>query len=183
MKTSYMIAIVLFAAGLLFAVVLGGWAISVNNTEVDLRTQVEAVQKDNTQQLANMRNKFKETASVTNKEAELLTSVFVKYAEARSGQGGGSFATAVREAVPTINPQTLVNLQNILESGRNSWTSRQTVLVDKQREHKNIIRKFPGNVLFSILGRKEIEITIVTSADSEEAFRTGKEESVNLFGK
>lgn len=161
--------------------VLAGWGISLNNQEVSLRTSVEAKQLDNKNQLANMKNKFRETAQVSEKEAQLLTDAFVKYASARSGNGGGSFATLVTEAVPTINPTTLRNLQNIVESSRNSWTTRQSELVDINRAHTQLLRQFPGNILFGILGRKEISIVIVTSTEAEEAFRTGKEEATKLF--
>ncbi len=181
MKTSTMIAIVISVGGLFTTVLLGGYAISKNNQEVGLRAQVEAKQLDNKQELANLKNKFIETAQVSQKEADLLSEVFVKYANARSGQGGGSLVTMITESVPTINPTTLRNLQNIIESSRNSWVSRQKELIDINRVHTQLLREFPSNMLFSLLGRQEIKIIIVTSEESEKAFATGKEEATKLF--
>jgi hypothetical protein len=70
---------------------------------------------------------------------------------------------------------------NVIEAGRNSWTSRQTELIDIHRAHTELLRKFPGNILFSILGRKELEITVVSSDEAEKAFESGKEEATKLF--
>lgn len=181
MSKALMIGIVVLVIGAIFGVSVIGWGISLNNQEVALRTSIEAKQTDNKQQLANLKNKFRETAQVSSKEADLLTEAFVKYAEARSGQGGGSLATFVTEAVPTIKPETLRNLQNIIESSRNAWVSRQTELLDQNRAHTQLLRQFPGNVLFGFLGRQEIKVIIVTSDEAEKAFETGKEEATKLF--
>lgn len=180
MSTKVMVAIVIAGLMALTGIIFVGWGISLNNTEVRLRASIEAKQDDNKQQLANLKNKFKETAAVSNKEAQLLTDAFVKYAEARGGSKG-SFISVVTEAVPTIKPETLRNLQNIIESSRNAWVTRQTELIDQNRAHKTLLRSFPGNILFGILGRQEIKIVVVTSAESEEAFATGKEEATKLF--
>lgn len=176
-----MLAIVLGAVALIGGITLFAWGVSLNNQEVSLRTQVEAKMTDNKQQLANMKNKFRETGQVSNKEVELLSKVFVDYANARSGNGGGKLASFVTEAVPNVKPETLNRLMNIIEAGRNAWTSRQTELIDIHRAHTELLRKFPGNVLFSILGRHEIEIVVVSSEEAERAFETGKEEATKLF--
>ena len=180
-KTLIIISVVgvLILSGFVFL----GWGISLNNSEVNLRASIETKQVDNKNQLSNLKNKFREVSQVSEKEAELLTEAFVKYAEARSGQGGGSFATSVREAVPSIKPETLRNLQNIVESSRNSFAMRQTELLDQSREHKQLLRQFPGNILFSILNRKEIPIVVVISQESETAFENGQEEATDLFKK
>lgn len=176
-----MAIIVVAVVGVITAATLFGWGISLNNQEVGLRTQVESKMRDNKQQLANMKNKFQETGQVSNKEVELLSQVFVNYANARSGNGGGNLATFVTEAVPNVKPETLTRLMNVIEAGRNSWTSRQTELIDIHRAHTELLRKFPGNILFSVLGRKEMDIIVVSSQEAEKAFETGKEEATKLF--
>ena len=181
MNKKIIILLTVLGLGILTSFIFLGWGISLNNQEVSLRAAIEAKQVDNKQQLSSLKNKFKETASISEKEAELLTEAFVKYAEARSGQGGGSFATSVREAVPTIKPETLRNLQNIVESSRNSFAARQTELLDQNRAHNQLLRQFPGNILFGMLGRQEVKVVVVTSEESEKAFESGREESTNLF--
>jgi hypothetical protein len=181
MNKTLMTVIVSAAVILLGSLTFVGWGISLNNQEVSLRTSVEAKMKDNKQQLANMKNKFRETGQVSSKEVELLSQVFVNYANARSGNGGGNLATFVTEAVPNVKAETLTRLMNVIEAGRNSWTSRQTELIDIHRAHTELLRKFPGNILFSILGRKELEITVVSSEEAERAFESGKEEATKLF--
>lgn len=174
--------IVIGSIGAITSLCFIGWGVSLNNQEIDLRTSVEAKMQDNKQQLAKMKNMFEETAGVASEQVDALTNIFVKYAQAR-GSGGGSLAKSITEAMPNIDIKTLDNLQNIIESGRNSWAARQTELIDLNRAHTTILREFPGNILFGMLGRKEMAIIVVSSDEAQKAFDTGVENATNLFPK
>jgi len=71
--------------------------------------------------------------------------------------------------------------RNIIASSRDSWTMRQKELIDLSREHNKLLGLFPGSLVFSILGRKPIDITIVTSSKTEKAFETGKDDDTKVF--
>lgn len=165
------------------ALVIGGMLASFHNQEVSLRNQIEAKQTDNKNQLSNMRAKFLQTGQVTEKQAEVLEKIFVQYAQARSGQGGGQLFTMVTEAIPNVDTSLYNNLQNIIVAGRDAWTARQTELIDYKREHDNLISRFPSNIFAMILGRQRINITIITSSETEDIFRTGKEDNIDVFPK
>lgn len=169
--------------GIIFAASLAIWGISLNNQEVDIRTRIEAKQKDNKNQLANTKAKIIQTGQVSEMEADTIMNTIVKYAQARGGNSGGSLIGMVKEAVPTVNLTTLRNLQNIIESSRNSFAFNQTELLSLAQQHTKLLRTFPGNLLFGLLGRKEIDVTIVTSTEVEEAFRTGKDDNLSVFSK
>lgn len=176
-------AVLIITVGTLFI-----WGVSLNNSEVTLRTSIENKITTNTADFDNMKKIIIQNAQVSEKEAEVLRDLIVGYAEARGGSGssgglGGMISVKViQESVPSITSiETLRNLQNIITSERNKWTLRQKELVDFKREHDMLLRKFPGVILFSILNRKEMEIPIITSESTQEAFETGQDNDTKLF--
>lgn len=165
--------------------VIGSMFISYSNQEATLRTTIEAKQKDNTSEFDNMWKKISQVAQVTEGQKEALKEILVGYAEARSQgrDGSGSFINALHEAIPNVDTSTFNNLQNIIVGSRDAWTMRQKELVDLSREHTKLLRVFPSNLILSILGRKTIDITIVTSSRTEKTFETGKDDDVTVFSK
>jgi hypothetical protein len=168
--------------GIIFAIILGGYFVSVMNKETRIHNQITAKQTDNTSEYDNLWKKLSQSAQVTDAQKEALRSIIIGYADARKS-GAGSLATMVHEAVPTVDTSTFNNLLNIVTSSRDAWTMRQKELIDMKREHDNIIDLFPSSVVCAILGRQKIDIKIVTSSRTGEAFRTGKDDDVDLFNR
>ncbi|TRZ79944.1 hypothetical protein D4R86_05155 [bacterium] len=162
--------------------VLGGMIIGTFNTEVALRTTIEQKQIDNTSEFDNMWKKISQVAQVTEGQKEALKEILVGYANARSQgrDGSGSFINAIHEAIPNVDTTTFNNLQNIIVGSRDSFTMRQKELLDLKREHDKLLRTFPSNVILGMFGRKEIDITIVTSSRTEKTFETGKDDDVRI---
>lgn len=173
---------VFLALGGILALILGGYFVSVMNKETGLRNQITAKQTDNTSEYDNLWKKLSQAAQVTDGQKEALRSIIVGYADARKS-GAGSLATMVKEAVPTVDTSTFNNLMNIVTSSRDAWTMRQKELIDLKRVDDNLIDMFPSNLVCMVLGRQKIEIKIVTSTRTGEAFKTGKDDDVDLFHK
>jgi hypothetical protein len=174
---------VLVSVGLVFLVVVSG-VISTNNEEVNLRTAIEQKQKDNTSEFDNVWKKIGQTAQVTDKQQESLKEIFVEHAQARTGSGqGGEVMKWVQESVPNVDTATFRNLQNIITGSRDAFTQRQKELLDLKREHDGLLRRFPSGVILSVLGRKPIEVVIVTSERTEKAFESGKDENIQVFAR
>lgn len=184
MSKGLIIGLSVLVFSLLFVGVLASTVISTSNREIDLRTTIETKQVDNKNEFDNMWKKISQSVQVTDKQKDALKDIFVGYASARSGgkqAGDNSFINAVQEAIPTVDTKVWANLQNIIIGSRDSFTMRQKELLDLNREHKALLRKFPsGFILSTLFGRKEINIVIVTSSKSEEAFNSGKDDDVNL---
>ncbi len=161
---------------------LVGSVISTSNQEVQLRTTIETKQRDNYSELDNTLKKISQSAQVTTAQKEALKEIIIGNSEARNTKGGSLF-TSVKEAVPNIDTSTFNNLMNIITSSRDGWTMRQRELLDLSREHSSLMRRFPSGVILTMLGRKEIEVKIVTSDRTEDAFKTGKDNDVNVFQK
>lgn len=184
MKTTTLAVFGILGALFLGAVMLIGAVISTSNQEIELRTAIEAKQKDNTSEFDNMWKVISQTAQVSESQKDALKEIFVGYADARSGNDkGGSLANWIKEACPNVNLSTYNNLQNIIVSKRDAWTMRQKEILDMGREHTTLMRRFPSGFILGLLGRKEIPIQIVTSSRTEKSFETGKDDDVNLFNK
>ena len=184
MNRGMIIGLSVIGVVLLGIVMFIGMFISASNREATLRTAIEAKQKDNTSEFDNMYKKILQVAQVSEKQMSILKDIFVSHASARTGNGdGGSLMKWVQESVPNIDTSTMNNLQNIITGSRDSWTMRQKELIDLSREHTKLLRVFPSSVILSMLGRKEIDIKIVTSSRTAAAFETGKDDDMDVFKK
>ena len=157
--------------------------IGISNKEVELRTTIETKQKDNKSEFDNMWKKISQVAQVTDAQKEAIKEIVVGYADARSQgrDGSGSFINALHEAIPNIDTTTFNNLQNIVVSSRDAFTFRQKELLDLSRAHTILLRRFPEGAILTWMGRKTIDVTIVTSTKTEKVFETGKDDDVDVF--
>ena len=178
------VALGVFGIIVLVVMVLGGSIVGTFNTEVSLRTTIENKITDNKSEFDNMWKKISQVAQVTEGQKEALKEILIGYANARSQgrDGSGSFINALHEAIPNVDTTTFNNLQNIIVGSRDSFTMRQKELLDLKREHDKLLRTFPSNVILGMFGRKEIDITIVTSSRTEKTFEDRKDD-VSVFAK
>jgi hypothetical protein len=125
--------------------------------------------------------------STSNQEVRLRTAIEAKQRDNQHEMDnmwkGGSLANWIHESVPNVDTSTFNNLQNIISAKRDGFTMRQKELLDMSREHTTLLREFPSNIILSILGRKEIPVTIVTSSRTESAFSTGQDNDTQVFSK
>lgn len=174
-----------FLIGFLIVVVLGGVCIfskgvSVYNTHIDLKNQIEAKQKANETIFDNTWKKINQTVQVSDKYKDGLKEVLLAYTSGRSKGDSQLLMDWTKEAVPTFDSSIYKQINNVITSSRDDFTKNQEILIDLSRQHQQFIQKFPNNVFCAILGIKEIEIKVVTSSKTEEAFNTGKEDDIKL---
>ena len=174
-----------FFIGFLIVVVLGGGCIfskgvSVYNTHIDLKNQIEAKQKANEAIFDNTWKKINQTVQVSDKYKDGLKEVLLAYTSGRSKGDSQLLMDWTKEAVPTFDSSIYKQINNVITSSRDDFTKNQEILIDLSRQHQQFIQKFPNNVFCAILGIKEIEIKVVTSSKTEEAFNTGKEDDIKL---
>ncbi len=163
---------------------LAGSIISTLNTEADLRTSLQAKQKDNKNEMDGMWKTISQVAQVTDAQKNALIEIFNGYAGARTGANkGGSLANWIHESVPNVDTSTFNNLQNIITAKRDGFVMRQKELLDISREHNRLLARFPSGIICSIFGRNALEIVIVTSTRTEESFKTGQDNDVDVFKK
>lgn len=174
-----------FLIGFLIVVVLSGVCIfskgvSVYNTHIDLKNQIEAKQKANETIFDNTWKKINQTVQVSDKYKDGLKEVLLAYTSGRSKGDSQLLMDWTKEAVPTFDSSIYKQINNVITSSRDDFTKNQEILIDLSRQHQQFIQKFPNNVFCAFLGIKEIEIKVVTSSKTEEAFNTGKEDDIKL---
>jgi hypothetical protein len=181
MKTK-LIALASLGGVFLLGLILMFSAIGSMNSYTRLENLAKATQVDNSNVLDNTRKSIREAAGVSDKEVEALTNIITGYAEARGGNtaGEGQMVTVgmVQEAVPGITEiKTLTNLQNIVVAGRKDWQYSQTRLLEVKRQADDALGMFPSGTILKMLGKREIEVVIVTSAETKENFKSGEDNS------
>jgi hypothetical protein len=183
MKTAILALLGLAGTAVIAVLIVAIMGVSFYNQEVTLRKTIEAKQTDNKNQMDAMWKIIDQNAQVTEIQKNNLMEIFNGYASARTGaNGSASLMKWVQEAIPNVDQSTFNNLMNTITAQRDSFKQRQTELLDLNREHDVLISRFP-NVLFAgIVGAKHIDITIVTSSRTENAFQTGKDDDVKLPG-
>jgi hypothetical protein len=184
MKKFLLVGGIFSGAALIVVIVAFFWGMGTYNRAQSLKNQISAKELANTTLFDNMWKKISQSAQVTDSQKDALKEVFTSYAEARSGGGGqGSFINAVKEAIPTVDTSVFKNLQNIIVGARDEWTGNQVALVDVGREYNTMLDVFPSNFLLRMFGFQKIDVKLVTSSRTAEAFKTGKDDDTDLIPK
>lgn len=181
-KTGCLIGIAGAILAGLFIVIMFFWIVGVYNSEARMRNTIVAKQKDNTSEFDSMWKKIDQVAQVTDMQKEALKDIIVSHAKARTGteENKNLLMKWVQESVPNVDQSTFTKLMNVITSSRDGFAFRQKELLDLSREHNNLLTVFPGSMVLSILGKQPIDVTIVTSTRTENVFKTGKDDDVNL---
>lgn len=184
MNKTWIAVLGVLGLGATFIVILLVMGISLYNKEIVLRNTITTKQTDNKNQMDAMWKNIDQTAQVAQKDRDSLTKIFSDYASARSSDNHAVF-NWIKESVPNVqvNSDIFKNLQNIILSQRDGFKFRQSELLDLGREHDNLIMQFPGNIFGGFFGWKHIDLVIVTSTRTENAFQTGKDDETQLFNK
>ncbi len=155
---------------------------SYSNAEIRLRNTIVAKQTDNKNEMDAMWKTISQTASVAEKDRSSLMEIFNGYAQGRSGVGDNqAIVKWVKEAVPNVDNSLFKQLMNIIVAQRDGFKMRQKELLDLSREHNNCLTLFPSSIICG--GRPPINIVIVTSTRTEDAFKSGKDDDTDLFNK
>ena len=155
---------------------------NIDNTEIDLRTSVEAQEKKIENYYDKMWKILKQKAGVTEQYKDSFKEIYVPLIEGRYSKGDGSLMKWVTESNPTFDPSLYKDLMQSIEIERTGFYTEQNVLIDLQREHKNLLRKAPSG-WFIDSDILPIEIKIITSALTKDVVATGEDNDVDLFAK
>lgn len=185
MKKSVIIGISVAVAALIVLFVV--LKISYNNQEIDLRKGIEA-EKDVYQQ--NFDKQYKviaqlaqvaERSTEANKEA--FMEIYPGLIEGRYSQGDGTLMKWIQESNPQWDMKAVNETYNkvsvAIESQREDLYNQAKKLRDLVREREALVEKFPGSLFIS--NKEKIEVTLITSKNTKETFRTGEENDIEIF--
>lgn len=180
MSKALIISLALLAVALVGAFVVVSVGSSYYNQEVSLRAVIMNKISANKSDLANAKRQVIQSGAVTEEGADLIIHAIQANA---SGRNGGDVFKMVTEAVPNVDLSLHKNLMNIISATSENFNSRQKELLALKTAHDTLIRSFPGNLIFMMLGKSVIEVPIVTSSAVEQAYATGKDDNMTVFSK
>ncbi len=175
----------LITLGVIGVIVIGFviWAIGLSNSEKKLYLAGKAAQNNSEIVFDNTWKKIAQQAEVTDEYKEGFREVYVEMMDARYGNDGvagqQSLMKWIQESNPTLDASIYKTLMNTIEGSRNEFTMEQKKLIDIDRQHKTMKATFPNSLIIG--GRPDLEIKLVTSAKTEQAFSTGKDDDTKIF--
>jgi len=166
---------------ILIVVLMGVGAV---NTEIELKNQAIAQEKANQVVYDEVWKVLQQKAGILDKYAEDFKSVYGTIMEDRyQGEKNGPSPTFkwIQEHNPTFSWEMYKDLSVAIEAYRGKFSRVQQRLIDIKREHDILRQKIPS--CWFVGGKPELKITIVTSTKTENTFKIGKEDNIDLFKK
>lgn len=161
--------------------------ISCQNKEIALRKRTEAQQEVCKANFDKMYKVISQLAEIperfADKSKEAFKEIYPSLIEGRYKNDNASFMKWVQESNPSYDMKAVQELYsklaNAIESNRDEFFIEQTLLIDLKREHDTYIETFPASIFVKELG--VVNITIITSSNTEKVYEIGKDDNVKLF--
>jgi len=118
-------------------------------------------------------------AQVSEKYKDSFEAIYTKIMKARYSSKDGTLMKWIQEQNPNFDSSIYTNLMDTIQGQREEFAQVQIKLRDIKREHDNLRTLFPSSLFVG--KRPELKVTIVTSDQTEEIFKTGKENNVKVF--
>ena len=173
------VLIILGVAVIVIAAICFGSYVSMKNTEIKLRSSVEAKQKECEIYFDKMWKIINQKAQVAEKYKESFKDIYVPMIQGRYSNDKGGLMSWIQEHNPTFDASLYKDLSQAIEAQREGYFETQESLIDINREHHNYISTIPHSWFFD--KSDEIDIKIITSEQTENVYKTGQENDVDLF--
>lgn len=163
------------------SVMVVGYCVSTLNTEVRLRNQVVAQQKANEPSFDTMWKIISGKAQIVDKYKKDFKEIWPDLIAGRYSSGGGLMKW-IQERNPDYDSSLYKDLMGSVESERKRFLRDQQQLIDYNREHDVLVDSPISGFVIKMLGDpSKIEIKIVTSAETQQAFSTQQENDTKIF--
>lgn len=180
-------ALGIFAAAVAFVLFIVFSFMAVNNTAVMIEESIDAADKDRQVVLSTYGKKLAETVQVPDMYRDDLVKVTNATLEGRYGANGSKAVFQfLQEAQIPMSDKLYLQIQQVIESGRNDFQNKQLIVVDRVRLYKASLRTQPRGFMLQTLGFPKIDLNkydIIIDDRTAEVFAKKREESITLRPK
>jgi hypothetical protein len=163
--------------------------VSYNNKEINIRKQIEAEQDIYQQNFDKQYKVIAQIAQVAERNVEAnkaaYKEIYPGLIEGRYEKDNNVMMKWITESNPQWDMKSVeeayAKVSVAIESQREDLYNQAKKLRDLVRERESLIEQFPGSLLIS--NKAKIDVTLITSKNTKEAFRTGEENDIELFKK
>lgn len=153
-----------------------------HNSEVSARNAFDAQQKANESSFDKTWKVIQQTAQVPVAERDSFRKTYTEIMSATKGvAGNGQLASFFTQAKIDISPDLFAKLMTTIEAQRESFHRDQQHLLKLAQQHKDILTRQPS--AFFVGSRPKLEVKLVISQKTTEAFESGQDNNINLFEK
>lgn len=174
------IAGVVLVVGLTYIGTAFGYRTDCVRAEAGLKAQQDQLRNN----YDNMWKKIKEIAQVPAMQAEDFKKVYDGVMQGRYGaEGSKAMFQWIQEHNPQLGTEVYTQLQRTIESARNGFEADQKQILDMKRAYEVVLnsnRALMAGFWFSFPKLDMNSIKILTSDQTEEAFRAGKADEIKL---
>ncbi len=182
MKTRTIIILFICVAAALISLICFLMDISIVNKEIQLREVTVGQQKKCEAYFDKMWKILKQKAGIADQYKEAFKEIYPKLIEGRYSQGDGSLMKWITESNPSFDVSLYKDVMQSIEIERTGYFNEQSTLIDMQREHHVYLTTRPSKWFLNDT-LKPVNIVIVTSAVTKDAYRTGEENDIDLVPK
>jgi len=166
------------------AVSLFGTYVSYFNRGNTMEKAITAQYEENQNILSQYSLRVAEAAQVTELYTDDLKEVVGAAMAGRYGENGSQAVFQwLQEQNPNVDPALYVQVQRVIEAGRNRFENGQTALIEKKRVYETELGSFWGSIWFGVAGYPKIDLDdypVIKSEHSNNAFETGIDRGINL---
>lgn len=160
--------------------------VGIYNTCVRHEADIKAQYSENQNNYDKLFKTVAETAQVPTAYAKDLKDLYTSTTQTRYGQGGSKAVFQfIKEHNPTLDAGLYKQVQQVIESGRIDFESKQASLIDRKRVYESqVLGTAVTGSIAKVLGFPRIDLTkfdIVTSDHTSATFESKKSEPFNLL--
>ena len=152
--------------------------IHYDNQDNRLRNLISAKQRDLTNNYDAMWKIIAQQAQVKDEYKADFKDVYTAIMDGRYTGEKGTLMLWIKEHNPEFDSKIYMKLMTSIEANRKEFMHNQTELLDMKREHDNLRTTAPSSWF---IPDNEVKVQIVTSTRTEEVFKSGKDDDIQLF--
>lgn len=184
MNTESIFKIAKWVGAALVLFIIASSLIGFSNDEIELRTQFEQKFDERTAFYDKLYKIISQKGQVAIKNDSSFRANVNIIMQARKDAAGTAMKW-IKESNPNANFSEVSalykDLSRAIEAQREGFFIQEKYLQDVQREHKNLIQKFPGSLYNLIYQREPIIYKPITSDRTDSVIKTGKDNNLQVF--